>query len=374
MGERAEAGGGIVAEVRLAWQNCLKHGRFGNADNFFALGGDSLDAIAMIATLQAAGHRVSTRTFLKEPTVEALARHLRVAADDTLVPALPRPDTTAPVFFEHFSPAQCIFFEQRLTRPDHHNQALMFDLDGPLSTNILGQAFERLWTWHPLLTTRYRRIYATWIAEQRSPDDTGPALQVTDIPMDLNRNATAVLIHRTSQALQASLSLERGKVFIAHLFRRESGTSHLLLCAHHVVVDAVSWRILVDDLTRVYNALLGTGAALVPRASLALQDWVDHVASIDALRADLTMWLDLPADVVRARIGVPLEGNLERHAKSIWLSFSRAATSALYDTLPETLAAPFHHILLAAYLHAFDEAESSRRVGKPRSNQLRRRR
>ncbi|SIO09335.1 non-ribosomal peptide synthetase [Paraburkholderia phenazinium] len=356
----ADGSDDAVTAVREAWRQCLGHDRFTDSDNFFSLGGDSLDAIGVIARLQAGGYRVSARSFLKEPTVRALARSVRAALDDAPVSAADNASVTGAIQAERFSAAQRTFFAQRLARPDHHNQALMFDVAGPLSVDILRQAFERVRDWHPLLSTRYRWIDDVWTAEQQSKDRLKPVLEITEIPATQDPDDVAVLVRRTSQALQASLSLEAGRVFAAHLFRRESGASHLVLCAHHVVVDAVSWRILVDDVSRLYSSLLRTGTEPTAPVSGSAWDWAEHVASSGTLESDLDFWRKLPASVVQERLGLRVKGNLERHAKTVWLSFSRERTSELLRDLPEQFGAPFHHVLLASFLHAFDEAAASR--------------
>ncbi|WP_070106610.1 non-ribosomal peptide synthetase [Burkholderia plantarii] len=345
----------LVDEVRSAWRQCLGHDRFGDRDDFFAQGGDSLDAIGVIARLQAAGHRISARAFLAQPTVAALAQAIRNAADEPASGTASAVPTADPAVL---SAAQRLFFDYGLARPDHHNQALVFDLDGGVSAELLRRAFAHVCAAHPQLSARYARRDGIWqVAPDAPPEPRAalPALEVTELPATLGAEAVGVVVRRAGQALQVSLSLTQGRLFAAQLFRHPGGACHLLLCAHHVAVDAVSWRILVDDLTRSYAALRAGAAVPALPLTSSLPVWSQHLASAELLDADLAYWRGLPREVIDARIGVPLRGNLERHAKSVWLSFGRRATTALTQALPHSFGAPFHHILLAACLHVFDE-------------------
>ncbi|ALK34057.1 thioester reductase domain-containing protein [Burkholderia plantarii] len=346
-------GDDLRSVVRAAWRKCLGIDAFSDDADFFALGGDSLDAIEVIAQLQAAGQPVSARAFLKQPTVAALLDSIRRSACPApAVPPQPDPDRTVP--FAQLSAAQQQFLETRLNRVDHHNQALLFDLDGPVSAPWLARALDCVRRWHPLLSTRFRRNGETWFAQAQPDAPRDALLPVTEIEPAHGPDAARALIRRTSQALQASLSLEAGRLFAAHLFMRANGTGHLLLCAHHVAVDAVSWRIVVDDLQRVYGALAAHQPLPPTPRSRPLWDWTAHLASTPALEGDLAYWRRLPSNRVSAALQRRPERNLERHARACWCAFSRDTTARLLRELPAQLGAPFHHVLLAAYMKACD--------------------
>lgn len=341
--------------VIVAWQRCLGNAEVDDDDDFFALGGDSLDAIEVIAQLQAAGYRVSARAFLRRPTVGALIESIRDCANDAYTPEAGHESEPHTIRFERMTAAQQVFLEQALNRPDHHNQALLFDIDGRTSPDILARALDLVCSWNPMLTARFETDGDSWAAHVDAGRGPHAVLSTSEIPMDLGPDATAAFVRRTCQALQASLRLTDGRLFAAHLFSRATGAGHLLLCAHHLAVDAVSWRIIVDDLTRIYGSLAVHGIEPPAPRSRSVWDWTAYLGSARSLDDDVAYWRQLPVALVDSRLNKRFDRNLERHARTIWLSFSRDQTASLLLNLPAKFDAPFHHILLAAYMAAFDE-------------------
>ncbi|WP_116141701.1 amino acid adenylation domain-containing protein [Trinickia diaoshuihuensis] len=364
----ADAGDADPREaIRQAWRSCLGTDDFADDDDFFQLGADSLDAIDVIAKLQAAGYRVTARAFLKAPTVNGLLEAI-VASSDRITPNIAderareagdRADGSSRI-----SVAQHLMLDAPLTRPDHHNQALLFDIDGSVSVDALARALEAVRGWHPLLSARFYRADGAWRADTRQLERLAPVLQSSEIPATLGADGVRAVVRRTSQALQASLSLNTGRVFAAHLFFRGEHASHLLLCAHHVAVDAISWRIVVDDMLRLYGAFVSSSTPPSAPRSYSISRWADHLAGAAVLHDDLAYWRALPEALVRAHLGKRPASNLERHAKTVWVAFSREETARLQRDVPVMFDAPLHHALLAAYLHAFEELSGSSEEGQ----------
>lgn len=115
-----------------------------------------------------------------------------------------------------------------------------------------------------------------------------------------------------------------------------------------LAVDAVSWRIIVDDLSRCYEERrLGRQPAR-PHQPSDFGAWAAHLREhAGQMRADLDHWAglgDLPLPPARSR-----EDNLEAHAQAVWFGFSRRETAALaISTSP-------NEALLAAFAQAYRE-------------------
>jgi len=93
------------------------------------------------------------------------------------------------------------------------------------------------------------------------------------------------------EAAQRSLDLEQGPLLRAALVSMADGTQRLLLVVHHLVVDGVSWRILLEDLQQAY------GAAPLPAKTCAYQVWARQLqAHAQTLNAQLAYWQAQTAD------------------------------------------------------------------------------
>ncbi|WP_328680828.1 amino acid adenylation domain-containing protein [Streptomyces sp. NBC_00322] len=339
----------LLDEVLTAWRRQLGHDDFTPHDDFSSVGGNSIDAIQVIADLQSRGHRVSAAAFLAEPTAAALATRLRAGAagegpgttDRPVVPFLAE-DTA-------LSPAQAWFFRQHFAQPDQWNQALLLDADPPVRPEIMAAAVADVVRLHPLLRTAFR------------PGPSGvrrvltePGTPFTSSTLPVAAGEAERHIEETATACQQRIRVEDGTLLQAHLFL---GTerSHLLLVAHHLCVDAVSWRIVTSDLAHCYaERLRGRAPSLAP-APTDFGDWATHLRDqAPVLADDLMHWGDITTSTpTSAAIGNNREGN----AETIWFRFSRAQTDALNRT-----GLPPHAVLLGAFAQALATARGTDEV------------
>ncbi|MFG3055754.1 amino acid adenylation domain-containing protein [Kitasatospora sp. NPDC048239] len=341
----------LLAEVCEAWRRQLGHDDFGVHDDFTLVGGNSIDAIQVIADLQARGHRVSAAGFLAEPTAAALAARLR-AGRDAAEPGPGSDREPVPADDTALSPAQEWFFRQGFAQPDQWNQALLLDTDRSVRPAELAAAVADVVALHPLLHTAFR------------PEPGGGHRRVTvDPPAVFTTSAlpgaeapAARHIRDTAADLQTRIRIADGTLFRAHLFLGPT-RAHLLLVCHHLSVDAVSWRIVVNDLSRRYGERIRGAAPGTAAAPTDFGAWATHLrAQAPALRPDLAHWEGLgrfPAVPSPS----PAGDNREEDAQAVWFRLSRAET----DTLARAAAASTGMPPQAALLGSFAQALSRQR-------------
>jgi amino acid adenylation domain-containing protein/thioester reductase-like protein/non-ribosomal peptide synthase protein (TIGR01720 family) len=333
----------LAGQLRRLWRTYLRGAEFGDDDDFFELGGDSLDAIQLIADIQVQGHQVTAKGFLNKPTIRGLMRLLSDSANAPTPAAKPMA-----VASRHFSAAQAFFFCQDLAQPDHHNQALLLACGVPVDVPVMREAVARLVEGHASLRTAYRsddRGRIAHLTAARRAD----MLSHSFVPAEADSASIEARLEREAQAAQEALSLADGSLFRAHVFKFETGADQLLLVAHHVAVDVISWRILVADLSRLYSELQAGRPADLPRNPHTFWDWAAHVHNHEpALKDRAARWLAAPVRALPAPLQADDPANTEGAARTLWLGFSPEETRALTHDLTATLAAPFHIILLAA--------------------------
>ncbi|MEV4635914.1 amino acid adenylation domain-containing protein [Actinoplanes sp. NPDC049548] len=331
----------VLADVTAAWRSALGHDGFDADADFSAVGGTSIDAIGVIAKLQVQGYPVTTAEFQAAPTVTALADRLRsrpVGNDHTVRPA-PVDDGTA------LSPAQSWFFAQNFRQPDHWNQALLLRVASDVRSSELAAAVRDTVELHPLLCTAF--VPADGDAGRiRRELRSAPGILTTS-PLPADRRAAARHIREVAAARQDEIDVRTGRLFRAHLFQG-AAEAHLLLVGHHLAVDAVSWGIVVDDLSRCYEARRHGREPSRPHQPAGFGAWAVHLRRhAEDLRADLGHWAGLhhfPPSPVRAG-----EDNLEAHAQAVWFGLSRRETAAL------AAATRPNEALLAAFAQAYGE-------------------
>ena len=216
-----------------------------------------------------------------------------------------------------------------------------------LSLEVLSRALEHLVEHHDALRLRYERTACDWRQWHVIPG----LASVTQV--DLSGGERAEALQRHGQAVQAGLELSAGPLVRAVLFELgPEEPQRLLLVIHHLVVDAVSWRILLEDLAQTCTALQsGARPALAAKTS-SFQSWGEHLqgyARSAPLQEQVRYWrgqlsrpaVDLPVDHPGGRNTVSV-------ARAITVSLSASQTQALLQEVPRTYRTQINDALLTA--------------------------
>jgi non-ribosomal peptide synthase protein (TIGR01720 family) len=264
------------ATLARIWCELLNVQQIGVEQTFVSLGGDSLLALRMIAQARRAGVGITPRLLFEYPTIEDLAAHAERLAPDQ--PAMP---PIASSGSGRLTPAQAWFFEGQLPRPNHYNQAILLEVAEPLNLSLLEQAVQAVCGRHEALGLRLQQTPDGW-RQQRAPVDGRALVSLLDtrpLPAALREE----LIRKAIDGLNAGLDIRQGPLCKLAYIRRPAGDGDLLYwTAHHLVVDAVSWRVLIEELAASYGALRGSAPAALPPPGPGLTAWADHLAELAA--------------------------------------------------------------------------------------------
>ncbi len=296
----------------------------------------------VVSRARAAGLHLTPRLIFQHQTIATLARAVERAG--TRAPAAIDPDALdgkVPL-----TPIQHWFAELDLAQPDHFNQSVLLRVVPDIDAVALGQALDRLVHVHAALRLHWQHSEGHW--EQHYQPAAPVPLEIHDL--GVHESWTDVLI-RIDAATQAALDLGRAPLLRAVLLRR-GDDARLLLVAHHVIVDGVSWRILIEDL-----AVLLTGGEPQP-ASTPFSLWAEHLAAkASALAAagasvhdQLTRWCDIIGRVP----ALPCDAtdnpgaNTTASAAIVTSRLDREHTRKLLQELPGEARASVEEILLTA--------------------------
>jgi amino acid adenylation domain-containing protein/non-ribosomal peptide synthase protein (TIGR01720 family) len=322
--------GSTRAELTLCriWSEVLGLPNVSVDDNFFTLGGDSILAIQVIARARREGLRLTVRQFLRHPTVSALA----ALAEEAGIALAEQ----GPVVGEApLTPIQRWFVEQASPEPHHDNQAVLLELREPPNVHALEAAIGQLIEHHDALRLRLVGDRQRFIAPQ------GP------VPFERVVLDNGVL-EEAEARVQTSLDLISGPVFRAVLFETPGAQARLLLCAHHLAVDGVSWRILLEDLATAYQSQSSGESAALPPKTTSFKSWAERLyeyAQSKQLHAEAERWLD--GRLLAASRGATDPG-LEGEAQSVVACLSSRETQTLLQAASVAHGARIDDLLLAA--------------------------
>jgi amino acid adenylation domain-containing protein/non-ribosomal peptide synthase protein (TIGR01720 family) len=345
--EREVVGPRSAAETLLAgiWSEVLGVERVGIHDDFFALGGDSILSIQIVSRARRAGLGLTPRQVFERPTIAQLAA---VAGETVVVAEAEEPGRTP------LLPVQRWFFAQGLAHPEHWNLGLLLASGkepAELEPSALGSALRDVVERHEALRLRFVREGESWWQEP-SPAAAWPGLAVIDLS-GLAASRGWRELERAGAGLQGSLDPGSGRLLRAARFDLGS-TSRLLLAGHHLGLDGVSWRIVLEDLETAYVARRAGESPSLARTT-GYRTWSRRLESYGrtaAVASQLEYWLEqvegrtgrLPAERLGGASGADVEGS----ARRVVVELSREETSSLLQQVPRAYRTRIDESLLTA--------------------------
>ncbi|MFD6860115.1 amino acid adenylation domain-containing protein [Rhodococcus sp. NPDC060090] len=260
----------------------------GTDDDFFDLGGDSIMSMELAARLRSKGIDVSPRDVLTRRTVRALAAEV---ADPTDGPTESPHSAVSP--FGEVPPTPIVTWLAELDGAiEQISQAVLLRVPADLTEGAIASMVDAAARRHPVLRARFD---ATRLIVPEPADIPCEWISTQDIA-GLADDAVRTVVHTVSRAAKARLSPADGRMMDLVWFRRGYGEpGELLITLHHLVVDGVSWRVLLPDL--VSGRADNSSDAVAPESN-SFRRWAHAVyehAHSDAILADLDHWVSVAA-------------------------------------------------------------------------------
>ncbi|KAI1164420.1 hypothetical protein F5B18DRAFT_252198 [Nemania serpens] len=251
---------GIEKTLRQIWARVLnvEESSIGVDDNWMRLGGDSIQAMRVVAQCSAAGLRTSVGALFDGKTIAGMSlktKHMY------LKPALAAEPLNIPF---DLTPMQQLFFDTAGLHYNYFNQSPSFRLLEPVSSKTIQQAVRRVVEHHSMLRARFiKASKGQW--KQMITDDVDQSYSYRE-SMIQTRDAAASLL----QSDQEGLDIQDGPLLICHLLHcGPENELYLAFTAHHLVVDTASWKILLSDI----ELLFSDHQPPLPPPSLSFQTW-----------------------------------------------------------------------------------------------------
>lgn len=316
----------LEATLHRIWTEVLGSPSLGVLDDFFDAGGDSILSIEIIARATREGLRLTTRQLYDHRTIAGVA---------AVLSALPAMRTESPLEPVPPSPIQQWFFDQAFAEPHWWNQTVQLEVAASVSAGTFSTAFAHVAAHHCALRLAFDRHDGGWRQSVAATSAAaGAVIDVSGLPTASQRLAVGDCVRR----LEASLDYRIGDVARAAWFDRGTGCPAVAaLIVHHLVVDAVSWRILVEDLQTACDQVARDGHVRLAPVGTPFLQWADAVAraaSRETSVEDAEFWLTQvrrSADPLPVRAGAVPAANLESSAAAVSAALSGDDTKALLD-------------------------------------------
>jgi non-ribosomal peptide synthase protein (TIGR01720 family) len=338
-------------EIQLVeiWEEVLGFRPIGVHDNFFEIGGDSILSIQIVAKARQKGIFLAPNQIFEHQTISELALFANTEnkniAEEKIVGNVP------------LLPIQHWFFEEHKNAPHHWNQAMMFDVPENLNTDIFQKSIEYLIEHHDALRLRFEKTEGSWNAfvTRHAEVNLFTLIDLTGASAD-EIDST---IEAKSIALQINQDLSKSGLFQILFFKCGQGNKNkLLLVGHHLLVDTISWQILVSDLESIYSQLSRDEEIALPSKTTSYPKWGNHLNGLSTsgeFDDEIEFWKE---QNYSEKFPIDFDSHLpidEKSIKTLALEIDLAATENLLRNSNEAYHTKTEELLIAALMLSFEK-------------------
>ncbi|WP_433761486.1 amino acid adenylation domain-containing protein [Nocardia sp. CA-135398] len=327
--------------------------RAGVDDSFFALGGDSIISIQLASRARARGLHITPKDVFEHRTVAAIAAAARTVDSGAGVPRLP--ELPGGGVGELPLTPVVRWLTERGGSFRRVNQTLTVELPVGIDHDTLASAVTAVVDRHDMLRSRlFRDDSGEWRLETSPPGTVDPAELLRRYDIDDAATPQAVAAAEVDAALDRLDPANGIVVQFVWLDPRHPGVpSRLIVCAHHIAVDGVSWRILIPDLLVAIQASAKGAPPQLDPPGTSMRRW-SH-ALVDAARdpsriAELGLWRRICATPDPLLGSRPLDSGIDVASRiaTVDVTVDETVTEALVRTVPGLFHAGVDEILISA--------------------------
>lgn len=318
--------------------------------NFFSVGGDSISALQLIARLRSERMTIDLDRIFASRSLAEIAqavRPLHSAASG---------ENHAPTGATALVPVQRWFAEQRLVNTAHWCLGTAIEIYRPVAANTLLMATCTILERYPVLSAQFKADQGYAQIIPASPVDAEKSCRIVQLTAPIEQSLAQ--IRTVLDEYLSGLDLGKGDLFRAVLFRTPDPDKNLLvLVAHHLVVDSVSLRILVEDYLHLWA---GTE---VPAQVTSFRSWAQQLATDgqafkNGVLAQTAYWSRV-IETVPAAIPFDLSRRASGRTAILSRGLSSPATTALIREVPAAYNTRINDILISALVRAFSAWRAS---------------
>ena len=355
---------GTETEKQLAtiWQEVLGVEQVGIHDNFFELGGDSILSIQIISRAKRSGVHLEIKDIFTSQTIAKLSKITKESV--TVLSEQGNLEGNSPLL-----PVQSWFFDQEYQQSRHYNQSILVTLKAKVPASYLEKTLPLLYDHHDALRFTYKKEEKSLYPLQSYSMNTGkPLLEVVSLENGPeHEQEVSEMITDHCQKAQASFDLKTGPLFKAILF--DGDIQYLFLVAHHLVIDGVSWRILLTDLQELLQGFTeGRSVDLGPKGT-SYRQWVtalgEHVKTA-SLQKEISYWKEIKTGTTIPRdfkVENERSVNIIANAQHEVIYLDESMTQSLLQKVHKAYQTQINDLLLAAFMRAYFQWSGHQGVG-----------
>ncbi len=334
------------------WSDILGIEKIGVANNFFALGGDSIKSIQIASRIRNEGYELSIQDLFKHQTIKALSVVIKavseITSQDMITGEVP------------LTPIQNWFFDSSNPAKHHFNQSLMLNFPDRITYSTVSTIFNKLQEHHDALRMTFKTSGTHKVLQENQAISQEASLVEYDFR--LNQSENKILEYCTN--IQSSIDLEKGPLIKLGLFHLKDG-SRLLIVVHHLIIDGVSWRILLEDFETLYHQIRNKKPLALPLKSDSYQNWsrslVTYTSGLAFLSTEV-YWSNILKQKANELPRDTEGSNLIKDSDKEVFQLTKKQTSKLLTEVNSVFGTHINDIFLTAILLSFKKIYGQDRI------------
>ncbi len=318
-------------------------------DNFFDLGGDSIMIMQMIA--EAAENKITLThsRILQHPTIQSLA--FLAGNQDVIQQENPIDQTPFDL-----SAIQTWYFDQSFKNLNYFHHLFHSPLKEIINIDNLKKAIGCLIEYHDVFQLRFfkdDKKYRQYYSKEQYTNI------VDEISIkNLSQAQVNKVVNEHKEQLCNSIDIHKGPLIKIAIFTNGAIPKSLMIVIHHLIIDGISWRILINDLSRIYKGLLEKGSYSLPSKGSSFKAWAAKTREY-VLKKNLLQETKYWFNMVKNSFSLPIDHhkgpNIEASDRVLRKSLSPEITKGILKTIPHDLHVNINDILLTALFQAISE-------------------
>jgi len=310
-------------------------------DNFYEIGGDSIKAIRIVSKMREAGYDLSVKDIMRSQTIEKISYDVSTKKNEKYAQGIVSGIVKKTPILKEFD-------SWNLAQPEHFNQSMMLNVKDAKEADIR-MALTELAIHHDALRAVYRNKEFLIL----SPEESSLfSMEVFDYR---GKTMTKELVERDCTNVQKGMDLEHGPLLRTALFVSEQD-SYLLIAIHHLVVDGVSWRILLEDFEQALAQRQRGERIVLPDKTASYQQWGEALEAYKEsykLKNEKKYWDEVCRQLEEGKVPGDKKKTAGGKTAGIQVVFDEEVTKKLLTDAHTAFNTEINDLLLSAVNMAF---------------------
>ncbi|MEB9906106.1 amino acid adenylation domain-containing protein [Bacillus anthracis] len=325
----------------------------GIEDNFFELGGDSIKGIRIIAKLREQGYILTLREIMERKVLLNIFDSINILENDSIYQNEIAGETV-------LSPIQKQFMGSELPEPEYFNQSVLLESKGSINTSIVRESLLKIVKHHDILRATFND--GKQVIKSATDGKLYEYFEFDLSNVQTEEEFNSVLLNETLK-LTNSMNLNDGPLVKAgHFITNES--DYLFITIHHLVIDSVSWQIIIEDLNKLYQSGLDKKEMKLPNKTASYKQWSEeqvNLAEHSIVKKELPYWKKIEKDLRESALN-PSRTKRESVLDQVEVNFSEEITSNLIYKAIKPYGLEAKEVLLTALFRAIAKINNSTRA------------